>query len=209
MDIELRGVERMNLASLLGISVCWPIEGTIAIGSKGDLFLAAWNSPETFVFKNTTFGAGIYIFDFNFDKFTQSTTATPSHTNAILPVASLETGINPLYIVMIAMSCVLIFLVALALIIYRYRAQTHLKRSDDEKTDSVFDTSTSTNSTLFTTVLPLAIPGYLELNEISFRIKNSIARGGFGEIFLVDILDDSISERVQATAAVAKSVQGN
>lgn len=168
----------------------------------------SWGFWEEFRFKNQVFPWGAYIIEVQIDsddihlqtiEATSTSLSKPVFTSLGTPSLPQNYDIP----VIVIPSVVVVFIILLLSYFLRIRAIK--SRAQKDLTTSLTQVTLSTHlTTLFQSQIPLSVPGYLELASYAFRLETVIARGGFGEVYLVELLDKQLISRVRTTKAVAK-----
>lgn len=186
-----------------------PLKGSWRVSANGNRLFMIWYLGTTdFNFKNITYAKqGTFVMEMNLNPVTDTrTTSVPSMTPTEMPRIPQRSAVTSFeYLYLIVGIVLVIILIVILLVVFHFRRNKSWKKSEVVDSDATLS-SIQTTSTLFTSNLPLAIPGYFEVEKSAFRQTKVIAQGGAGIVSLVQLLDPSLIERVNATTAVAKQI---
>lgn len=137
-------------------------------------------------------------------RYTSDPTQTPG---AVIPATDQQSILVPVAIPTIIGSICLISGILL-IMNKRKKATDHEQGKNPTFTSEVTATTVTTMNTLFTSTIPLSIPGYLELRVIDFRTVQLIDTGGGGFVFKGQVLNEQWVSANRTNQCVIKCPAG-
>lgn len=207
LKLDLKEISKKCLPEQVG-SDSVPFLGSWTVSEKGHKLYAAWYFPDIFELFNIAYTSGTYVLEIEFEinDYSAGSSTLSAYLTIVPPPSKSAFSGDDKETIIILVSSVIVFsaiIILVAILCMRHHRSKKAKYAKELETHMTVQT-TSTVSTLFHTNIPLSVPGYLEISETSFRKAKLIAQGGIGSIFLVDLMDCQLRDRVQASTAVVK-----